>query len=211
MFLRAAQLEQENIVLLNTLKSANVPLPVGLKKTASSEALQNLTRQTQPSDYAMLNAIQMSAANFVVSDATNPEYPIIFASPGFLEMTGYSRDEVIGRNCRFLQGEHTDRDAVAEIRRALDEKRDVGVTFLNYKKDKTPFWNQLFIAPLADANNVVRFHVGVQRMVTINDGAIAGNGVTTGGSRKKRRGDGDDDEDIDDDEEENSDDDYDSE
>ena len=167
---RAAQLEQENALLKNALKEAGIDLPLGFAppgtKVEDTE-LEKLSKDTLPADYAMLNAIQMSAANFILTDATKPDFPIVFASPGFLEMTGYTRTEVMGRNCRFLQGEHTDHETISQIRKALEVGQDIGVTILNYKKDGTPFWNQLFIAPLADSSNQVKYHVGVQRNLQV--------------------------------------------
>ena len=167
---RAAQLEQENALLKSALKQAGIEIPLGVAPPGSKvkdEELEKISKDTLPSDYAMLNAIQMSAANFILTDATKSDFPIVFASPGFLEMTGYTRSEVMGRNCRFLQGEHTDHETVGQIRKALAEGCDIGVTILNYKKDGTPFWNQLFIAPLADSTNTIRYHVGVQRNLQV--------------------------------------------
>src|SRR4051812_32385944 len=77
-------------------------------------------------------------------------------------MTGYTADEVLGRNCRFLQGEETDPAAIDELRRAIAEQRATIVHLRNYKKDGTPFWNEVHIAPVRnDAGEVERF-VGVQ-------------------------------------------------
>jgi PAS domain S-box-containing protein len=167
---RAAQLEQENALLKSALKQAGIDVPLGVAPPGTrvkDEELEKLSKDSLPADYAMLNAIQMSAANFILTDATKPDLPIVFASPGFLEMTGYTRIEVMGRNCRFLQGEHTDQETVSQIRKSLNDGCDIGVTILNYKKDGTPFWNQLFIAPLADSTNQVRYHVGVQRNLQV--------------------------------------------
>lgn len=167
---RAAQLEQENALLKDALKQNGIEVPLGVAPPGSKpqdNELEKLSKDTLPADYAMLNAIQMSAANFILTDATKEDYPIMFASPGFLEMTGYTRSEVMGRNCRFLQGEHTDHETVGQIRKAISHGQDIGVTILNYKKDGTPFWNQLFVAPLADQQNNVRFHVGVQRNLQV--------------------------------------------
>ena len=70
-------------------------------------------------------------------------------------MTGYTRDQVLGRNCRFLQGAGTDRKAIDVIRTAVANGTDATVCLLNYKADGTPFWNQLFIAALRDADNCI--------------------------------------------------------
>lgn len=113
-------------------------------------------------DYRLMSALQGSQQNFAISDPTLPDNPIVYVSQGFLDLTGYSLDQVLGRNCRFLQGPGTDQSAVDVIRRGLREGVDTSVCLLNYKADGTPFWNQFFIAPLRDAeNNIVNF-VGVQ-------------------------------------------------
>ncbi|KAL5740162.1 hypothetical protein ACOSP7_029046 [Xanthoceras sorbifolium] len=87
---------------------------------------------------------------FVVSDATKPDCPILYASSGFFSMTGYSSKEVIGRNCRFLQGAETDSNEVAKIRDAVKNGRSYCGRLLNYKKNGTPFWNLLTITPIKD-------------------------------------------------------------
>nr|AML78816.1 putative LOV domain-containing protein [Gyrostemon ramulosus] len=99
---------------------------------------------------------------FVVSDATKPDYPILYASEGFFKMTGYTSKEVIGRNCRFLQGSGTDPEDMAKIRGALSGGHNYCGRLLNYKKDGTPFWNLLTIAPIKDENGKVLKFIGMQ-------------------------------------------------
>ncbi|OIW09163.1 hypothetical protein TanjilG_11301 [Lupinus angustifolius] len=95
---------------------------------------------------------------FVVSDAMKADYPIMYASAGFFNMTGYTSKEVIGRNCRFLQGADTDPEDVAKIREALEAGTSYCGRLLNYKKDGTPFWNLLTISPIKDDHgNVLKF------------------------------------------------------
>eukprot|EP00249_Psilotum_nudum_P023381 c28852_g1_i3 orf=777-4040(+) len=108
------------------------------------------------------HALETFQQTFVVSDATKPDYPILYASAGFFSMTGYTSREVIGRNCRFLQGDGTDPNDVATIREALAEGKQYCGRILNYKKDGTPFWNLLTIAPVKDEDgNVLKF-IGMQ-------------------------------------------------
>ncbi|MCO5582354.1 hypothetical protein L7F22_036248 [Adiantum nelumboides] len=108
------------------------------------------------------DALETFQQTFVVSDATRPDYPILYASAGFFKMTGYSSKEVIGRNCRFLQGADTDPDDVARIRESLAEGKNYCGRLLNYKKDGTAFWNLLTIAPIKDEEgNVLKF-IGMQ-------------------------------------------------
>jgi len=91
-----------------------------------------------------------------------PDNPIVYVSQGFLELTGYTLDQVLGRNCRFLQGPGTDQKAVDTIRKGIEAGVDTSVCLLNYKADGTPFWNQFFVAPLKDAENNIVNCVGVQ-------------------------------------------------
>lgn len=112
-------------------------------------------------DYNLVQSIQNSQHAFIITDPSLADNPIVFASDDFLSLTGYSREQVLGRNCRFLQGTDTSIESVQEIRKAISEGEDIGVTLLNYMADGTPFWNRLFIAALRDAqNNIVNF-IGV--------------------------------------------------
>ncbi|XVE59157.1 hypothetical protein DITRI_Ditri05aG0023100 [Diplodiscus trichospermus] len=108
------------------------------------------------------DALSTFQQTFVVSDATKPDYPILYASAGFFRMTGYASKEVIGRNCRFLQGAGTDPEDVAKIRDALEAGRNYCGRLLNYKKDGTPFWNLLTISPIKDENGKVLKFIGMQ-------------------------------------------------
>lgn len=113
-------------------------------------------------DFRLMSALSGSQQNFAISDPSLPDNPIVYVSQGFLDLTGYTLDQVLGRNCRFLQGPGTDQSAVDVIRKGIREGVDTSVCLLNYKADGTPFWNQFFVAALRDAeNNVVNF-VGVQ-------------------------------------------------
>jgi PAS domain S-box-containing protein len=93
-------------------------------------------------------AVEMTRMPMVLTDPNLPDNPIVFINRAFQDLTGYEQDEVLGRNCRFLQGAQTDREKVAELREAIEEKRAVSVELLNYKRDGTPFWNAVYIAPV---------------------------------------------------------------
>lgn len=108
------------------------------------------------------DALSTFQQTFVVSDATKPDYPILYASAGFFKMTGYSSNQVIGRNCRFMQGKDTDPEDVARIREALQAGKNYCGRLLNYKKDGTPFWNLLTIAPIKDDTGKVLKFIGMQ-------------------------------------------------
>ncbi|WP_420391327.1 sensor histidine kinase [Acuticoccus sp.] len=100
-----------------------------------------------------------------ISDPNAEDNPIIYANPAFTKLTGYEREAVIGRNCRFLQGDETEADAIAELRAGLHEGRGVAAELLNYRADGTPFRNRLVITPLHDAEGRLTHFVGLQRAV----------------------------------------------
>jgi PAS domain S-box-containing protein len=112
-------------------------------------------------DFNLIQSIQNSQQCFIITDPSLHDNPIVYASNDFLNLTGYAQEEVLGRNCRFLQGTETSREKVAMIRKAVSVGEDCNVTLVNYRSDGTPFWNSLFIAALRDAeDNIVNF-IGV--------------------------------------------------
>lgn len=111
-------------------------------------------------------ALDVAAEGITIADARLPDRPLIYVNEGFQRMTGYPVDEVLGRNCRFLQGTSTDPEATAEIRAALAEKRACVVEILNHRKDGTPFWNRLSITPVRDAAGEATHFIGIQSDVT---------------------------------------------
>jgi PAS domain S-box-containing protein len=117
-------------------------------------------------DFSFIKALQTAQQNFVVTDPSLPDNPIVYATQGFLNLTGYTLDQVLGRNCRFLQGPETDPKAVEKIRRSIEEGTDMSVCLLNYRVDGTTFWNQFFIAALRDAAGNITNYVGVQCKVS---------------------------------------------
>ncbi|MEF8778759.1 MAG: bacterio-opsin activator domain-containing protein, partial [Natronomonas sp.] len=101
-----------------------------------------------------------------VADPTEPDEPLIYVNEAFERLTGYDKHEVLGRNCRFLQGEDTDPEAVATVRQAIDDERPVSVELLNYRKNGEPFWNQLDIAPVRNDDGELTHYLGFQSDVT---------------------------------------------
>ncbi|KAL8513887.1 hypothetical protein ACS0TY_013124 [Phlomoides rotata] len=106
------------------------------------------------------DALSTFQQTFVVSDATKPDYPIMNASAGFFKITSYTSKEVIGRNCRFMQGKDTNPEDVAKIREALKGGSSYCGRLLNHKKDGTPFWNLLTISPIKDETGKVLKCIG---------------------------------------------------
>nr|AML78287.1 putative LOV domain-containing protein [Lycopodium deuterodensum] len=110
----------------------------------------------------MLSLTQIQQS-FVLADPNLPDMPIVHASDMFLQLTGYAHDEVLGQNCRFLQGPDTDLKSVQKIKESIKESRPCSVRILNYRKNKQPFWNLLYVAPVRGADGKVAYYVGVQR------------------------------------------------
>lgn len=111
-------------------------------------------------------ALDAAAEGVAIADARLPDNPLIYANAGFERLTGYSAAEVMGRNCRFLQGPATETSALEQLRAALREKREVTVQLLNYRKDGTTFWNRLSITPVRDHAGTVTHFIAVQSDVT---------------------------------------------
>ena len=95
--------------------------------------------------------------------------PIIFVSEEFENQTGYAPEDVLGRNCRFLQGPDTDQKAVEAIREALASKSEITVDILNYKKDGSKFWNRLRIRPLLDEDGNLVYFAGAQNPISASE------------------------------------------
>ncbi|WP_336921746.1 SpoIIE family protein phosphatase [Aquipuribacter sp. SD81] len=111
-------------------------------------------------------AVIATDLSFTISDPAQPDNPLVWVNPAFARTTGYDADDVLGLNCRFLQGPDTDREAVGRIRSALEAGEPIVETLLNYRKDGTAFWNQVSISPVLDADGKVVNFVGVQADVT---------------------------------------------
>ncbi|MDR5897395.1 EAL domain-containing protein [Halomonas vilamensis] len=110
--------------------------------------------------------VEASVNGIVIADARQPDQPIVYANSAFCHMTGYDQHEIIGRNCRFLQGEGSDPKVVSRIQAHVNAQRDIHVTLCNYRKDGTLFWNDLYIAPVRDDAGHVTHFVGVQHDIT---------------------------------------------
>lgn len=111
-------------------------------------------------------ALQSAAQGVTIADARREDVPLVYVNAAFEEITGYSQAEVLGRNCRFLQGERTAAEPVARMRRAIDTGTPATVEVLNYRKDGTPFWNQVDLLPVTDDDGTVTHFLGLQRDIT---------------------------------------------
>lgn len=111
-------------------------------------------------------AIEMTRMPMILTDPNKPDNPIVFANKAFLDLTGYEEEEVLGRNCRFLQGAQTDRNSVAEMRETIEAKGAVALEILNYRRDGSPFWNAVFIGPVYDTAGKLLYFFASQLDVT---------------------------------------------
>lgn len=118
-------------------------------------------KPTPPLDQNFADLVVRANPHFVVADPNQDDCPIIFASDGFLTLTGYSLAETLGRNCRFLQGKDTNPNAVSQLSKAIRANQEIHIILLNYKKDGTPFWNLLHMSPIM-VNGKLHSIVGAQ-------------------------------------------------
>jgi len=123
-----------------------------------TEVLQNEHGRGDP----FAAAVRSTRMPMVITDPTQDDNPIVFVNEAFQELTGYSRQECIGRNCRFLQGERTDPKTVLRIRKAIENGEDVDADILNYRKDGTSFWNALYLSPVRGGNGNIQFFFASQ-------------------------------------------------
>ena len=116
----------------------------------------------------VLSTILDSTNNGItLADPDIEDMPIIYANKAFETMTGYAQAEIIGRNCRFLQGTDRDQDALFHLRKAIDERLPVEVDIRNYKKSGEMFHNHLTLTPLFDDENQLLYYLGVQYDITM--------------------------------------------
>jgi PAS domain S-box-containing protein len=111
-------------------------------------------------------AVAASSNGIVITDPRVPDNPIVYVNSAFEEISGYPADEVLGYNCRFLQADDRDQPALEELREALTEERECRVVLKNYRKDGTPFWNELYVSPVHDEEGHLTNFIGVQNDIT---------------------------------------------
>jgi PAS domain S-box-containing protein len=115
----------------------------------------------------VLSSILDECVNGVtLADPDMEDAPIVYANKAFERLTGYSQEEIIGHNCRFLQGEDRDQPGRYQIREAMENREAIEVTLRNYKKDGTLFFNRLKITPMFDRKQRVIYYLGVQYDIT---------------------------------------------
>lgn len=119
-------------------------------------------------------AVRATRMPMLITNPRLPDNPVVFVNDAFCRLTGYDRDWIIGRNCRFLQGEDTDPATVAQIRAAVEAERSIEIDIRNYRRDGTPFWNRLLLAPVPDADGQLAYFFASQLDVTLERERVDG-------------------------------------
>ncbi|MHA3081318.1 bifunctional diguanylate cyclase/phosphodiesterase [Acinetobacter sp. ANC 5502] len=129
--------------------------------------IRDISKKRQIEGYLHLLKRGLDASlNGIVITEFSENHPIVYVNPAFSELTGYSEIEILGKNCRFLQGEKTDLISVQQIRQALQDRREIKTTLKNYRKNGTWFWNQLTLSPVLDEDGKCTHFIGIQQDVT---------------------------------------------
>ena len=137
-------------------------------RTGDPEAARIAARIAEGgSDDPFVAAVRATCMPMTITDPRLPDNPVVFANDAFCGLTGYPRDEIVGRNCRFLQGPETDRDTVGRVRAAVEAALPIEVDLRNHRKDGTPFWNRLMLAPVHDHAGELAYFFASQVDITI--------------------------------------------
>lgn len=158
---------------VSTIERAKKSQPYGYlikpfeeRELHSSIQMALYRHQAEATQRLQHRAIAASASGIMITDALQPDNPILTCNRAFEQITGYTEAEAVGRNPRFLLGAGTDPEARALLRQAVAAQQDCRVVILNYRKDGTPFWNELAISPVRDATGRVTHFIGVQNDIT---------------------------------------------
>jgi PAS domain S-box-containing protein len=116
--------------------------------------------------FVLSQILDAAVTGITVSDPDLEDNPIVYANEVFERITGYRQEEILGRNCRFLQGQDRDQEQIARLRAAVAAQQPLTVTLRNYRKDGTLFYNRLSVRPLYDQGGQLIYYLGVQHDVT---------------------------------------------
>lgn len=147
---------------IRLLEDAVLNISYGLENIIRERLRSAAEAELQLKDHA----IQALNLGLIITDPRRVDNPIIYASPGFSQMTGYPQEEIVGRNCRFLQGPETAPADVATLREGISNGKECRAVLVNYRKDGTPFWNDIRISPVFSADRVLTHFIGVQTNIT---------------------------------------------
>lgn len=114
----------------------------------------------------LLQLVESAQDGIVVAEKEGDDTILVYVNPAFERLTGYSADEILYQDCRFLQGEDTDFTAVNVIRQAINDHTPVRTILKNYRKDGSIFWNELSVTPFYDELDHITYYIGIQKDVT---------------------------------------------
>jgi PAS domain S-box-containing protein len=114
----------------------------------------------------LLELVENAQDGIVIAEKEDQDTVLIYVNPAFEKLTGYTSDEILYQDCRFLQGDDTEQVPVQQIRQAIDESAPVRTILKNYRKDGTPFWNELSVTPFYDKTDGLTYYIGIQKDVT---------------------------------------------
>ncbi|RUO22239.1 bifunctional diguanylate cyclase/phosphodiesterase [Aliidiomarina iranensis] len=146
----------------------NMPIVVSGKITGIHGIATNITQRLRDQGQLQIlqRSVEASVNGIVIADGRKPGYPLVYVNPAFQKITGYTASEILGKTCKVLQGEGSDKRALEQIRNGLKKERDVQTTIRNYRKDGTAFWNDLYLAPVRDQKGELTHYIGIQNDVT---------------------------------------------
>ena len=163
----ASDIRHSTQTLLPGLEDIFTPARDDIRKLLSADMYPRFVKHQITAQATMALADQREKFQglgdcFCLTDPSIADNPIVFASDGFVSVTGYSRKDIISRNCRFLQGDLTDRLSTKRLRTSIDNCEETVELLLNYRKNGDPFWNLLYVSPLFDSRGDVSFFIGGQ-------------------------------------------------
>ena len=145
---------------LNPFKIYNKTYVMALVKDISKQ------KETEYDFMLRSKALESASNGILITDATQPDHPIVYFNAAFQKLTGYSKKEILHKNCRFLQGNDKEQKELIKLRKAIKNNESCLVTLRNYKKDGTLFWNDLYITPITNDKGIVTNFIGIQNDVT---------------------------------------------
>lgn len=114
----------------------------------------------------LLQLVESAQDGIVVAEKEGDDTILVYVNPAFEQLTGYSSDEILYQDCRFLQGDDTDQSAVGVIRKAIEDEAAVRTILKNYRKDGSIFWNELSVTPFFDELDQITYYIGIQKDVS---------------------------------------------
>jgi PAS domain S-box-containing protein len=137
-----------------------------MQTTAASTAPQRDVSDAEPSPDELVRTMDAAPIGISLSDPSMADYPLVYVNDAWEALTGYEADDLLGRNPRLLQGSNTDPETVDRLSEAIANEEPVSVEIRNYRRDGTPFWNELTLAPIYDDEGDLLYYVGFQIDVT---------------------------------------------